>query len=81
MTAHSALADPDEFAGVHDLPAHARVVEVFYSISAWFWRDMICYHADAHSSPLYLPYDASISPAGPFITALDAYIDAGGTLN
>lgn len=81
MNVNSALADPDEFAGVHELHEHARYVEVFYSISSWFWRDMVCYQADAHSSPLYLPWDASISPAGPFITALDAYIDAGGTLN
>lgn len=82
MTVHALPFDPDEFSGVHDLPAHNRIVEVFYSISDWFWRDMVATGGfDADGTPLTAPYDASATPAGPFITALDAYIDAGGTLN
>lgn len=81
MTVHAATADPDEFAGVHELPAHNRIVEIFYSISAWFWRDMVMTGEFNADGMVTAPYDASVSPAGPFITALDAYIDAGGTLN
>lgn len=79
MNIHSLPVDPDEFGGIHDLIVHNRIVEVFYSISSWYWRDMINTGGfDADGTPIAVPLDASISPAGPFITALDAYVDAGG---
>lgn len=79
MNVLSLPVDPDEFGGIHELPGLFRIVEVFYSTRAWFWRDMINTGGfDEDGTPIAVPLDASISPAGPFITALDAYVDAGG---
>lgn len=79
MNVHALPVDPDEFAGVHELHALGRIVEIFYSIRSWYWRDMVCTgQTDGSGRTVRVPLDTSISPAGPFITALDAYVDAGG---